>query len=144
MQRYHGVRVSSNGVYGVLKRNGLNCLPQHQRKRSLEPFKRYEKQVPEHRIQMDVKFLYFTDIFTKQEVRRFQYTAIDDAALARVLHIYGRHTQKNAFDFVDRVRKKFPFRIQTDNGHEFQAQFHWHCEDLGIQHVYIKKASPHS
>jgi len=21
--------------------------------------------------------------------------------------------------------------------------FHWHCEDLGIRHVYIKKASPH-
>ncbi len=47
---------------------------------------------------------------------------------------------------MDRVRVKFPFRIhtiQTDNGHEFQALFHWHCEDLGIRHVYIKKASPH-
>lgn len=40
----------------------------------------------------------------------------------------------------------FPFRIHTiqiDNGHEFQALFHWHCEYLGIRHIYIKKASPH-
>jgi hypothetical protein len=29
--------------------------------------------------------------------------------------------------------------IQTDNGHEFQAQFHWHCDDLVVRHVYIKK-----
>ena len=32
--------------------------------------------------------------------------------------------------------------MRTDNGHEFQAQFHWHVEDLGIRHVYIKPASP--
>lgn len=52
MKRYHGICVSSKGVYGVLKRNGLNRLLKNQRKRSLEPFKRYEKQVPTHRIQM--------------------------------------------------------------------------------------------
>lgn len=112
----------------------------------MEPFKRYEKQVPGHRIQIDVKFLYFTDWLTRNEVKRYQYTAIDDATRARALYIYDEHTQKNAIDFVDRVRAKFPFRIhtiQTDNGHEFQALFHWHCEDLGINHVYIKKASSH-
>ena len=26
----------------------------------------------------------------------------------------------------------------SDRGHEFQAQFHWHVEDLGIRHAYIK------
>ena len=39
----------------------------------------------------------------------------------------------------------FPFRIReirTDNGHEFQAKFHWHVEDKGIQHAYIKPSSP--
>lgn len=146
LKRYHNIKVSASGVYSVLKRNGLNKLPQHQRKRSMEPFKRYEKQVPGHRIQIDVKFLYFTDWLTRNEVKRYQYTAIDDATRARALYIYDEHTQKNAIDFVDRIRSKFPFRIhtiQTDNGHEFQALFHWHCEDLGINHVYIKKASPH-
>ncbi len=146
LQRYHDIKVSHSGVYSVLKRNGLNRLPQHQRKRSMESFKRYEKQVPGHRIQIDVKFLTYTDWLTKNEVKRYQYTAIDDATRARALYIYDKHTQENAIDFVDRVRTKFPFRIhtiQTDNGHEFQALFHWHCEDLGIRHVYIKKASPH-
>ena len=54
---------------------------------------------------------------------------------------YPRHTQKNAIHFLDHVIKKFPFRIhtvRTDRGHEFQAQFHWHLADQGIQHVYIK------
>ena len=40
---------------------------------------------------------------------------------------------------------KFPFRIhsvRTDSGHEWQAQFHWHVEDKGIRHVYIKPRSP--
>jgi len=37
--------------------------------------------------------------------------------------------------------KKFPFRIRTirtDRGHEFQALFHWHVADQGMEHVYIK------
>jgi transposase InsO family protein len=145
LKRYHDIHVSQAGVWHVLKRNGLNKLPQNQRKRSMEQFKRYEKQVPGHRIQVDVKFLTFTDKKGK-EVKRYQYTAIDDATRARALRIYTAHNQKCAIDFIDYVCSKFPFRIhtiQTDNGHEFQAQFHWHCEDLGMRHIYIKKASPH-
>ncbi len=103
LKRYHDITVSASGVYSVLKRNGLNRLPQHQRKRSIEPFKRYEKGVTGHRIQIDVKFLHFTDRLTKNEVKRYQYTAIDDATRARVLYIYDEYTQNNAIDFVDRV-----------------------------------------
>jgi transposase InsO family protein len=43
------------------------------------------------------------------------------------------------------VVKKFPFRIRTirtDRGHEFQALFHWHVADLGMEHVYIKPRTP--
>lgn len=111
----------------------------------MEQFKRYEKQVPGHRIQIDVKFLSFPNKGGK-EIKQYQYTAIDDATRAGALKIYPSNNQKCAVEFVDYVVKKFPFRIhtiQTDNGHEFQAQFHWHCEDIGMTHVYIKKASPH-
>jgi len=48
-------------------------------------------------------------------------------------------------DFGNYVVEKFPFRIhtiRTDNGHEFQALFHWHVEDLGMRHSYIKPATP--
>ncbi len=41
--------------------------------------------------------------------------------------------------------EKFPFRIRTirtDRGHEFQALFHWHVADLGMEHVYIKPRTP--
>lgn len=113
----------------------------------MEPFKRYKKQVPGHRIQIDVKFLTYTDWLTKNKCKRYPYKAIDDATRARALYIYDKHNPKeNAIDFVNRVRAKFHFRIhtvQTDNGHEFQALIHWHCECLGIRHIYIKKASPH-
>jgi transposase InsO family protein len=43
------------------------------------------------------------------------------------------------------VLEKFPFRIhtiRTDWGHEFQALFHWHVEDKGIRHSYIKPMTP--
>lgn len=111
----------------------------------MEQFKRHEKQVPGRRIQVDVKFLSFTGKDGK-EVKRFQYTAIDDATRARALRIYDWHSQKHAIDFIDYALSKIPFRvhtIQTDNVHEFQALFYWHCENLGIRHVYIKKANPH-
>lgn len=146
LKRYHGITVSPSAVRNVLVRHGLNRLPKNQRKRTIESrYKSYEKQVPGHRIQVDVKFL---DFIGKdgQKIRRFQYTAIDDATRIRALRSYKKHTQLNAIDFIDYVIKKFPFRIhtlQTDNGHEFQAKFHWHVEDLGIKHVYIKPRTPH-
>ncbi len=106
--------------------------------------KRYNKQVPGHHIQMDVKFLTFIGK-RGEKIRRFQYTAIDDATRVRALKVYDKHTQANAIDFVDHIIEKFPFRIKeirTDNGHEFQAKFHWHVEDQGIRHAYIKRGTP--
>ena len=50
-----------------------------------------------------------------------------------------------AIQFMDYVIDKFPFWIstfRTDRGHEFQAGFHWHVEDQGMQHVYIKPRTP--
>ena len=71
---------------------------------------------------MDVKFLKFRG---KQgrKVKRYQFTAID---------------------FVDYVIDKFAFRlreIRSDNGHDFQARFHWHVEDKDIRHAYFKPSS---
>lgn len=138
-----GSRFRTRGGYRILKRNGVNRLPGGTRVRKIHT-KRYNKQVPGHQIQMDVKFLTFVDK-TGNKTRRFQYTAIDDATRIRSLKIYERHTQANAIDFVDHIVATFPFRIQeirTDNGHEFQAKFHWHVEDKGMRHAYIKPSSP--
>ena len=106
--------MSDSTVYRTLKRVGLNRLPRNTGVR-------------------------------KVHTKRYQYTAIDDATRVRALQVYQRHNQANACKFVDYVIEKFPFRIhtiRTDRGHEFQAKFHWHVEDKGIRHVYIKPRSP--
>ena len=78
-------------------------------------------------------------------VKRYQYTAIDDATRIRALQVFSSYNQDCAIQFIDYVIEKFPFRIstiRTDRGHEFQARFHWHVEDQGLQHVYIKPRTP--
>lgn len=124
LARYHGIKISDAGVYRILKRNGLNWLPRGTRMRKLHT-KRYQKQVPGHHIQVDVKFLTFKGK-SSEKVRRFQCTAIDDATRVRALMVYKKHTQANAIDFIDHIIDRFPFRIRevrTDNGHEFQTKF---------------------
>ena len=143
LARYNAITISDAGVYRILKRHGLSRLPGGTRVRKIHT-KRYEKQVPGHQIQVDVKFLKF-DGKDGKSVKRYQYTAIDDATRIRALKIYDRHNQANAIDFINTVIARFPFRIRevrTDNGHEFQAKFHWHVEDQGIRHAYIKPGSP--
>jgi len=144
LKRYHGMTVSDAGVYRALRRNGLNRLPTNAKRRAPGPhYKTYEKTVPGHHIQVDVKVITF--VKDSQRIKRYQYTAIDDATRVRVLKMYSRHNQENAIDFINHVVKKMPFRIKmirTDHGHEFQALFHWHVKDLGIEHAYIKKGTP--
>jgi len=143
LARYHGIKIFYHTVYRILKRHGLNRLPRDKRQRKLHT-RRYSKRVPGHHIQLDVKFLTLVRDNGKK-VRRYQYTAVDDATRIRALKVYKRHTQANAIDFVNYVIDKFPFRIhtvRTDRGHEWQALFHWHVEDKGISHVYIKPRSP--
>ena len=143
LERYHGIKTSVSSVYRTLVRNGMRRLPKNSPRRAIHT-RRYAKEVPGHHIQVDVKFISLRN-FEGQRVRRFQYTAIDDATRIRALKIYPRHNQQNAIKFIDYVIDKFPFRIhtiRTDRGHEFQAQFHWHVEDKGMRHVYIKPRSP--
>jgi len=87
LARFHDIKVSRSGCYYVLLRNGLNRLPEKGRKRSMPEFIRYEKKVPGHHVQVDVKFLFFTDQ-QGNRIKRFQYTAIDDSTRIRALKIY--------------------------------------------------------
>ncbi|NBN93934.1 MAG: IS481 family transposase [Betaproteobacteria bacterium] len=105
-------------------------------------WKRYEKQQPGLRVQVDVKFL---ERIAGSKKRFYQFTAIDDCTRIRVLKIYDRCNQTTAIDFIDEVRRRLPFRIlvvQTDNGAEFQSKFHWHLQDLDIGHSYIRPHTP--
>lgn len=143
LRRYHEVTISVSGVWRILHRLDLGRLPASQRyKRYEQRWKRYEKPLPGHQVQIDVKFIAPLPGSRKPH---YQFTAIDDCTRLRVLRIYERLNQKTAIQFVDYVRSRLPFRleqIQTDNGSEFQSAFHWHVQDLGIRHVYIKPATP--
>lgn len=143
LERYHDIRLSKSGIWRILKRLNMNLLPSSQRyRRHADRWKRYEKPQPGHRIQVDVKFL---ERIKDTRRRYYQFTAIDDCTRLRVLRIYDRNNQLSAIQFIDYVLSRLPFHaevIQTDNGSEFQAQFHWHILDKGIKHVYIKPRTP--
>jgi transposase len=163
--RYHDVAISHSGVWRILKRLGMNRLPASQRyQRHDRRWKRYEKQLPGHRIQIDVKFIEPLPAATappqaatsedaaptqpaarRRRRRYYQFTAIDDCTRLRVLRIYHTLNQKTAIAFADYVAQRLPFQIQviqTDNGPEFGTAFHWHVLDKGIGHVYIKPRTP--
>ena len=141
--RYHDIAISPSGVWRILKRLDMNRLPASQRyKRHDRRWKRYEKQLPGNRLQVDVKFI---EPIGGTRKKHYQFTAIDDCTRIRVLRIYDRLNQQSAIRFLDYVLEKLPFRvevIQTDNSAEFQAQFHYHVLDRGIGHVYIKPKTP--
>lgn len=143
LQRYHDINISESTVYRTLKRNNVKPLDKIITRRALAT-KRYEKETPGHHVQVDVKFLIFFDHGGKK-IKRYQYTAIDDCTRIRAIKVYEKHNQLSSIDFLNYVVQKFPFRIhtiQTDNGHEFQSKFHWHIQDLGMNHRFIKPGTP--
>jgi transposase InsO family protein len=143
LKRYHDIQISNSGVWRILKRLELNRLPASQRyKRHDRRWKRYEKPLPGHRVQLDVKFI---APLPGSRRKYYQFTAIDDCTRLRVLRIYDRCNQQTAIQFLDYLLERLPFRvevIQTDNGAEFGTSFHWHVLDKGIGHVYIKPRTP--
>jgi transposase InsO family protein len=145
LKRYHEIQISSSGVWRILKRLELNRRPASQRhQRHDRRWKRYEKPLPGHRVQLDVKFIQPLRGAPKAK-KYYQFTAIDDCTRLRVLRIYPKLNQQTAIQFLDYVLERLPFRvevIQTDNGPEFGASFHWHVLDKGAGHVYIKPRTP--
>ena len=125
-------------------------LPASQRYKRLDKrWQRYEKQLPGHQVQIDVKFVEPLKTAARPAAGRrtkyYQFTAIDDCTRLRVLRIYPRCDQKTAIQFVDYVLERLPFSVQvvqTDNGAEFQSAFHYHVLDKGVGHRYIKPRTP--
>jgi len=88
LKRYHDVQISPSGVWRILKRLDMSRLPSSQRyKRHQDRWKRYEKPLPGHRVQVDVKFI--APLKGSRE-KHYQFTAIDDRTRIRVLRIYDR------------------------------------------------------
>lgn len=143
LHRFHQVLVARSSIHRILKRHGMNRLPANQKHRPYgRRWKRYEKLAPGHRLQVDVKFL---ERIPGTRRRLFQFTAIDDCTRIRVLKIFDACNQRAAIQFIDEVLRRLPFRVhvvQTDNGAEFQSQFHWHLESRDVRHCYIRPRTP--
>jgi transposase len=87
LKRYHDVGISPSGVWRILKRLDLNRLPASQRYKRLDKrWQRYEKQLPGHRVQVDVKFIAPIKGVTRRR-KYYQFTSIDDCTRLRVLRI---------------------------------------------------------
>ena len=143
LRKFHDVTIAASSVHRILIKHGMRRLPSnlkhhpHQRR-----WKRYEKPKPGHRLQVDVKFL---ERIPGSRKRFYQFTAIDDCTRLRILKLYDACTQETAIRFIGEVLRRLPFRVfvvQTDNGAEFQSRFHWHLDELGIRHVYIRPRTP--
>jgi transposase len=58
LKRYHDVEISKSGIWRILKRLDMSRLPTSQRYKGLDKrWHRYEKQLPGHQVQIDVKFI---------------------------------------------------------------------------------------
>jgi transposase InsO family protein len=143
LQRFHGITIAVSTVHRILQRHGMNRLPANQKHQPHgRRWQRYEKPQPGHRLQLDVKFL---ERIPATRRRLYQFTAIDDCTRIRVLKVYDACNQRTAILFINEVLRRLPFRVhvvQTDNGAEFQSQFHWHLETQDIRHVYIRPRTP--
>jgi transposase InsO family protein len=144
LKRFHQVTIARSTVHRILTRRGMPRLPANQKHHAHgKRWQRYEKPQPGHRLQVDVKFL---ERMPGTRRRFYQFTATDDCTRMRVLKIFDACKQRTAIQFIDDVLRRLPFRVlvvQTDNGAEFQSQFHWHLEQRDIRHVYIRPRTPH-
>ena len=92
LDRYHGIKISESTVSRVLTSHGVGRLPKTAPRRALHT-KRYAKQVPGHHVQVDLKFVQLKNAEGKL-VKRFQYTAIDDATRIRARGSFQSTTKR--------------------------------------------------
>jgi transposase len=83
LERYHNIIISESSVSRTLVKYKINRLPKTASKRTLHT-KRYCKDTPGHHVQVDVKFITLRDALGNK-IKRFQYTAVDDATRIRAL-----------------------------------------------------------
>ena len=134
--RHHNLKFACRTIHRVLIRYKVNKLNRKTKVR--KKFKRYQKDIPGERIQMDV---------FKVAPGIYQYTAIDDCTRFRVLGLQPRKNAKATLQFLDKVLKEMPFpiqRVQTDRGREFLADdVQYYLMDRKIKFRPNKPCSPH-
>ena len=141
--RLHQFSLSTATIHKVLTQLGQKNLKATRRPRKAK--KRYQKDTPGERVQMDV---------CKIAPQLYQYTAIDDCTRLKLVRLYPNKKAENTLSFIDQLISEFPFpiqRLQTDRsaacrrlGEEFMAYaVQRHLMALHIKFRPTKPRSPH-
>ncbi|MBV8884801.1 MAG: IS481 family transposase, partial [Chroococcidiopsidaceae cyanobacterium CP_BM_RX_35] len=134
--RLHGFSLSLATIHKVL--TAANVKPLKATRRLRKGKRRYQKDIPGERVQMDV---------CKIGPKLYQYTAIDDCTRFKVIKLYPNKTAASTVAFIDSVMAQMPFpiqRFQTDRGEEFMAhKVQRRLMKLGIKFRPNKPRSPH-
>ena len=118
--RKNGYTRRPESLYRVMKKLGLPP------KRQPKPYEQITH--PGERVQIDVKVV-LRKCIADPEMKRYQYTAIDEFSRMRFLYGYEEQSTYSSADFAEHVVKWFKRRvikvecIQTDNGFEFTNCF---------------------
>lgn len=141
-----GLHISTSTVGRILKRRGLISI-KISRKRSkamTHPKKRYPRDIVITQagtlVQIDTKV-----VIGIGGIHMYQWTAIDVLTKQRVLWASTRLSSRNGRRFLEMCQREYPFQIlavQTDNGHEFLAEFRAYLEQQNIPHYFIEPRSP--
>jgi transposase InsO family protein len=141
--RLHQVSFSTATIHKVLKQEGYGLLKATRRPRKGR--KRYQKDVPEEWVQMDV---------CKIGPKLYQFTAIDDCTRLKIIRLYPvacvakpYKASASTLAFLEVIIAEFPFpiqRLQTDRGEKFMAHaVQWRLMELHIKFRPTKPRSSH-
>jgi transposase InsO family protein len=158
--RRAGYKRTIQGLYYAMRRLGIYKKPPS-KKKDKQPSEWISGTYPGDKVQIDVKYVpqeCMTEELKDRKEKYYQYTAIDEFTRIRYTWFTNEHSTYMSSEFVKRVIKYFPFKIetiQTDNGFEFTNKLSWNTsvrnrktlfestlEDLGIKHKLIKPYTP--
>jgi transposase InsO family protein len=116
--------VSRSGLNRCLRRHGVSDLKSLLPKAEGEtpPLKTFKDYEPGF-VHIDIKYL---PQMPDETSRRYLFVAIDRATRWVYFHIYGNQTEASSVDFLRRLKKLAPMKIQkilTDNGSQFTDRF---------------------
>lgn len=158
--RQAGYTRTVQGLYHAMRRMGIyKKVPS--KKKEKQPKEWVSGTFPGDKVQIDVKYVpqeCLTKELKDKGEKFYQYTAIDEFTRKRYMWYTNEHSTYMSSEFVKRLIKYFPFKIetiQTDNGFEFTNRLNWNAfaknkktmfeetlKKLGIKHKLIKPYTP--
>lgn len=125
-----GYTRSVTSLYRVMQSIGIyNKAPSKKKEKNSGCYE--QMTYPGQKVQVDVKYVpkkCLSKELQEMGERFYQYTAIDEYTRIRYLWFTNAHDTYASTEFVKRLVKVFPFkieRIQTDNGFEFTNRLSW-------------------